>query len=119
MICYKHLRLCNAVPREVVQHRSHSSTAQQSVCIGMCSCIGQCFCTACARQARGDPPSPVHGRNQWPRQLPDFDAALRKHIASCLTLGQALMRGELAWRRSADLLAVTALCQLPRAGPVA
>lgn len=118
MICYKHLGLCAAVLREVFQHRSYSSTAQQYVCIGLCSCIGQCLCTACAQQARGDPPSPVHGPNQWPRQLPDFDAALRKHIASCLTLGQALMRGVLALRLSVSLLAVTALCQLPRAGPV-
>ena len=48
--------------------------------------------SACC-QARGDTPSPLHGPNQWPRQLPEFDAALRKHIRSCLGLGQALMRG--------------------------
>jgi len=44
-------------------------------------------------QARGDPYSPLHGGNQWPSQLPAFEAALRRHVASCLRLGQALMRG--------------------------
>lgn len=44
-------------------------------------------------QARGAPPSPLHGPNQWPRLLPEFDAALRRHVRSCLGLGQALMRG--------------------------
>ncbi|KAK9822807.1 hypothetical protein WJX81_000986 [Elliptochloris bilobata] len=46
-----------------------------------------------ACEARGDPPSPLHGPNQWPRQLPEFDASLRRHVRSCLHLGQALMRG--------------------------
>jgi hypothetical protein len=37
--------------------------------------------------------SPVHGVNQWPTQLPSFDAVLRNYIASCLQLGASLMRG--------------------------
>lgn len=38
-------------------------------------------------------PSPVHGRNPWPTQLPEFDNTLRAYINACLGLGSALMRG--------------------------
>ena len=38
--------------------------------------------------------SPIHGRNQWPVQLPAFDDALRGYIQSMLGLGAALMEGE-------------------------
>ena len=39
--------------------------------------------------------SPVHGRNQWPRQAPAFEAALQQYISGCLSIGQAVMRGRL------------------------
>ncbi|KIY99545.1 hypothetical protein MNEG_8416 [Monoraphidium neglectum] len=44
-------------------------------------------------QARGLPPSPIHGPNLWPSQSPAFEAALRSYINGCLTLGSALLRG--------------------------
>ncbi|KAI8477180.1 MAG: hypothetical protein J3K34DRAFT_515859 [Monoraphidium minutum] len=44
-------------------------------------------------KSRGLPPSPLHGANPWPSQLPAFEAALRSYVGSCLTLGSALLRG--------------------------
>ena len=41
----------------------------------------------------GGRPSPLHGRNPWPTQVPGFEAALRAYIAGCLRLGAAIMRG--------------------------
>ena len=39
--------------------------------------------------------SPVHGQNQWPHQIPAFEAVLRQYISGCLSIGQAVMRGML------------------------
>ena len=38
-------------------------------------------------------PSPVHGLNPWPSQVPVFEAVLRQYISGCLGLGEAVMRG--------------------------
>jgi isopenicillin N synthase-like dioxygenase len=37
--------------------------------------------------------SPIHGPNQWPTQLPEFDRSLRLYIDHMLDLGAAVMRG--------------------------
>lgn len=38
-------------------------------------------------------PSPVHGLNQWPHQLPAFDSVLRQYIDEMMGVGAAIMRG--------------------------
>lgn len=38
-------------------------------------------------------PSPVHGLNPWPAQIPEFKAVLTAYINACLGLGATLMRG--------------------------
>jgi hypothetical protein len=44
-------------------------------------------------QAAGARPSPIHGPNQWPTAVPEFDAALRRYISEMTLLGSHLMRG--------------------------
>ena len=44
-------------------------------------------------QAQGRPTSPIHAPNQWPHQLPLFDALLRAYLEDCLRLGAVVMRG--------------------------
>ncbi|CAD7700651.1 unnamed protein product [Ostreobium quekettii] len=44
-------------------------------------------------EAQGRPASPIHGRNQWPHQLPSFEAILRTYIESMLTLSAKIARG--------------------------
>lgn len=44
-------------------------------------------------QAAGRPPSPLHGPNPWPDQLPGFSAALKTYISHMQALGSALLRG--------------------------
>lgn len=38
-------------------------------------------------------PSPIHGLNQWPHQLPEFDSILRRYIDGMRHLGSAIMGG--------------------------
>jgi hypothetical protein len=65
------------------------------------------------RQAAGARHSPIHGPNQWPSQVPQFDAALRQYIHEMTGLGAALMRGI----AMALGLQVTACCHaLPLSG---
>ena len=44
-------------------------------------------------QAAGRASSPIHAPNQWPRQRPSFDAALRVYVDHMLGVGRCLMRG--------------------------
>jgi hypothetical protein len=39
------------------------------------------------------PSSRIHGPNQWPSQLPAFEATTRAYVQRMLGLGHALMRG--------------------------
>lgn len=39
------------------------------------------------------PSSRIHGPNQWPSQLPEFEATARAYVQRMLRLGHALMRG--------------------------
>lgn len=39
------------------------------------------------------PSSRIHGPNQWPSQLPEFEATTRAYVQRMLGLGHALMRG--------------------------
>jgi hypothetical protein len=45
-------------------------------------------------QADLQPSSRIHGPNQWPSQLPEFEATTREYVQRMLPLGHALMRGE-------------------------
>ncbi|GAB4818531.1 hypothetical protein N2152v2_005577 [Parachlorella kessleri] len=38
-------------------------------------------------------PSPIHGSNPWPDQVPEFATALRLYIDGCLSVGAAILRG--------------------------
>ena len=45
-------------------------------------------------QPAGKRKSPIHGPNQWPRQLPAFDGALRQYLDTMLQLGSTILRGD-------------------------
>jgi len=51
------------------------------------------MCHVSLPQAAGRPPSPLHGPNPWPDQLPGFSAALKTYISHMQALGSALLRG--------------------------
>ena len=55
-------------------------------------------------KAGSEEESPVHGRNLWPSQDPDFEKLLRSHLEACLQLGQTLMRGKLLSLRDLYLI---------------
>eukprot|EP00878_Enallax_costatus_P011631 GHUV01012140.1.p1 GENE.GHUV01012140.1~~GHUV01012140.1.p1 ORF type:complete len:236 (+),score=55.96 GHUV01012140.1:458-1165(+) len=44
-------------------------------------------------QAAGQPPSVIHGPNNWPYQLPEFTQSLKTYIHHCQQLGEAILRG--------------------------
>jgi hypothetical protein len=48
---------------------------------------------ASVSQAAGRPPSPIHGPNPWPDQVPGFTQALKTYISHMQALGAALLRG--------------------------
>ncbi len=61
-----------------------------------------------ALQAAGRASSPIHAPNQWPRQRPSFDAALRVYVDRMLAVGRCLMRGA-STASSLQLQALSAL----------
>lgn len=47
----------------------------------------------CTTQAAGRPPSPIHGLNPWPDQIPGFGDALKTYISCMQGLGAAILHG--------------------------